>query len=121
MTITKPQKYRDIIDRLVEECHEGQGALSAKRVRSGVWNANSTPDFLEDQYKINQLLSSLNDDQREVMANMLADEFEGGIFETLKALEEFEVEPFIDGYEGSPYHDFIGRVDKDQWEWPEDK
>jgi hypothetical protein len=52
---------------------------------------------------------------------MLAHAFECGVFESLKALEEFEIEPFIDGYEGSPYHDFIGRVDPDQWEWPNEE
>jgi hypothetical protein len=41
-----------------------------------------------------------------------------GVFETLKALEEFQIAPFVDGYEGSPYHDFIGRLDG--WEWPTD-
>jgi hypothetical protein len=65
-----------------------------------------------------QLLATLNDDQREVIAGMLAHAFEGGVFETLKALEEFEIEPFLEGYEGSPYHDFIGRVAADQWQWP---
>ena len=48
---------------------------------------------------------------------MLAHEVEVGMFETLKALEQFQIEPFKDGYEGSPYNDFIGRLD--DWGWPE--
>jgi hypothetical protein len=48
---------------------------------------------------------------------MLAHEFAGGVFETLKALEAFDIAPFREGYEGSPYHDFIGRLA--DWEWPE--
>jgi hypothetical protein len=116
----KPQLYRDFIDRMVDECQKGQGAIGPTRARSGVWNRNATTDFLEDQFQINQLLASLNDAQREVIACMLAEAFVGGVFETLKALEEFEIEPFLDGYEGSPYHDFIGRIAADQWQWPDD-
>jgi hypothetical protein len=120
----KPQLYRDFIDRLVDECHNGQGAIGPTRARNGIWNQNATAesgDFLEDQYRINQLLAALNDDQREVIAGMLAHAFQGGVFETLKALETFAIEPFLDGYEGSPYHDFIGRVADDQWQWPDDE
>jgi hypothetical protein len=121
MTIKKPQKYRDFIDHMVEVCRHGQGSIGPARARSGIWNRNATPDELVDQYAINQLLADLNDDQRGIIAGMLADAFQGGVFETLKALEEFEVEPFVEGYEGSPYHDFVGRVVLDQWEWPLDK
>lgn len=45
--------------------------------------------------------------------------FLGGVFETLKALEEFSIEPFVEGYEVSPYHDFIGRLG--QWQLPVDE
>ena len=47
----------------------------------------------------------------------VAQEAVTGVFETLKVLEKFEVEPFRDGYEGSPYNDFVGRLD--DWNWPE--
>lgn len=51
---------------------------------------------------------------------MLSQEVITGVFETLKALEQFEIQPFEDGYEGSPYNDFIGRVNpNNQWPWPE--
>lgn len=31
-----------------------------------------------------------------------------------------DVEPFVGGYEGSPFHDFVGRVDPEvSWSWPE--
>jgi len=56
---------------------------------------------------------------REILANMLASQVVTGVFETLKALEQFQVSPFEDGYEGSPFNDFIGRLD--DWEWPEGK
>lgn len=116
----KAQQYKDFIDQMVDVCRNGQGSIGSSRVRNGVWNENASADFLEDQFQINQLLGILNDQQREVIAGMLAHAFEGGVFETLKALEEFEIEPFLDGYEGSPYHDFIGRVAADQWQWPDD-
>ncbi len=116
----KAQQYKDFIDQMVDVCHNGQGAIGPTRVRNGVWNENARADLLEDQFQINQLLAILNDKQREVLAGLLAQAFEGGVFETLKALEEFEVEPFLEGYEGSPYHDFIGRVAADQWNWPAD-
>ena len=48
---------------------------------------------------------------------MLAQSVVTGVFEALKVLEEFEVEPFTDAYEGSPFNDFIGRLA--DWEWPE--
>ncbi len=50
---------------------------------------------------------------------MLVHQVELGMFETLKVLEEHEVPPFMDGYEGSPFHDFVGRVAGD-WDWPEE-
>ncbi len=110
----RPRVYRDLVDRLVEECHNGQGAIGPLRARSGIWNQNATADYLEDQHKINQLLASLDGGKREVVAGMLAEAFQGGVFETLKTLESFQIEPFLDGYEGSPYHDFSGRVAADQ-------
>jgi hypothetical protein len=47
----------------------------------------------------------------------LADEVELGVFETLKALEQFDIAPFESGYEGSAYNDFVGRLAG--WGWPE--
>jgi len=114
----KPKKYREIIDHLVQVCREGQGQIGVRRARAGIWNRNATKDIIPDQHKINVFLSELTSEQREILAGMLEHEFIGGVFESLKTLEEFEIEPFLDGYEGSPYHDFIGRVDDDPWEWP---
>jgi len=51
------------------------------------------------------------------MARLLVKEVECGVFETLKVLEEFKITPFVSGYEGSPFNDFIGRLEG--WEWPE--
>ena len=116
----KPKIYRDIIDSLVQNCHSGQGQIGPDRVRDGVWNKNKPSDLDQHQNDLNELLSRLNSRDREILATQLEKTFQGGVFETLKTLEEFEIEPFKEGYEGSPYHDFIGRVDKkDQWEWPE--
>jgi len=65
---------------------------------------------------MNQLLLSLTTDQREVLATMLAQEFVSGVHEALVVLYEEQVTPLDDGYEGDPYHDFVGRLDG--WTWP---
>ena len=113
----KPPIYRKVIDELVQVCKNGQGQIGARRAREGVWNRNATRDFIPDQYEINLLLERMSTHDREILAGMLAHEVEVGMFETLKALEQFQIEPFKDGYEGSPYNDFIGRLD--DWGWPE--
>ena len=117
-TPQKSQAYRKMIDELVDVCQHGQGQIGALRAREGVWNKNATQDFIPDQHAINLLLKRLSAEDREIIAGMLAGEVVTGIFETLKVLEKFQVEPFNDGYEGSPYNDFIGRLD--DWSWPED-
>ncbi|TGK01819.1 hypothetical protein EHQ53_15210 [Leptospira langatensis] len=116
----KSQKYRNIIDSLVGICKTGQGKIGSNRIRSGIWNSNakSDSDDLSDEYHMNQLLARLSEGDRSVLARMLENEVIVGIFETLKVLEEYEIDPFDTGYEGSPYHDFIGRLSGD-WEWPE--
>jgi len=48
---------------------------------------------------------------------MLEHEVRTGIFETLKVLENEGNQTFERRYEGSPYHDHIGRMD--DWDWPE--
>jgi hypothetical protein len=118
MSPHKPAVYRAVIDELVRVCREDQGRTGADRARSGVWNRNaSTPAFNAEQYAFNQLLARMKREDREILALMLAHEVELGVFETLKVLEQYEIAPFEDGYEGSPYHDFIGRLT--DWEWPE--
>lgn len=98
-------------------CKAGQGQIGARRVREGLWNQNGTQDHIPDQHQINLLLKRLPANDREIIAGMLSHAVVTGVFETLKLLEQFEVEPFKDGYEGSPYNDFIGRFD--DWNWPE--
>ncbi len=108
--------YRQAIDRLVDECRDGQGQIGPVRARNGIWNESARSDFLPDQYRINELLGELSKSQRETLAGMLEDQFSRGVFETLKVLEDLGIEPFLEGYEGSPYHDFVGRLD--DWQWP---
>ena len=110
--------YRNIIDDLVHVCRKGQGQIGPNRARSGVWNPNATEDFAPDQHRINGLLRKLSDEDREVIAGMLNHQVQLGVFETLKVLEAHNVEPLESGYEGSPYQDFIGRLD--DWRWPND-
>src|SRR5436190_23779552 len=76
----KPQRYRDLIDHLVEVCHDGQGQIGARRVRAGVWNRNATADVLPDQHEVNLLLARMPAADREIFAALLAKEVELGVF-----------------------------------------
>jgi hypothetical protein len=113
----KPKTYRDVIDELVSMCRSGQGQIGSNRARAGVWNRNATARSLPEQHRYNLLLAKLSQADREVVAEMLAESVVTGVFETLKALETFGIAPFEEGYEGSPFNDFIGRLQ--DWEWPE--
>jgi len=115
--LSKPQIYRDAIDSMVEVCKEGQGQIGSNRVRAGVWNINATENFIPEQNEINIFLKKLDRKDREVLAGMLEDAVVKGVFEALRILEEKEIEPFKEGYEGSAYNDFIGRLDG--WDWPQ--
>ncbi len=42
--------------------------------------------------------------------------FVAGVFTALRVLHEAQVDPFQDGYEGTPFNDFMGRLNG--WEWP---
>ncbi|WP_088284679.1 DUF6547 family protein [Kineosporia sp. A_224] len=117
MTAARKQ-YRDVIDRLVKSCLEGQGQISADRARRGVWNPNALGlgDGMEDQAAMNDLLARLAPEDRELLASILSEQFVHGVHETLVVLHEEQVPPFDEGYEGSPFHDFVGRLDG--WPWP---
>jgi hypothetical protein len=114
--MTKPKQYREIIDALVNVCVAGQGQIAVNRVRAGVWNAAATADNMPQEHAANVLLKRLSPSERETLAYLMASEFRGGVFETLQALEATDIEPFQDGYEGGPRHDFIGRLGG--WQWP---
>jgi hypothetical protein len=110
-------QYRALIDRLVHSCLEGQGRIGADRVRRGVWNQEATArSGLRDQQKANDLLSRMYAADRDVFADMLFDAFVSGVHEALVVLHEHAVAPFEDGYEGTPFHDFVGRLQG--WSWP---
>ena len=116
--ISKTSEYRAVIDDLVVICRDTTRFGYANRVRKGVWNPNAaSPNFDADQYAFNQLLVRLTPDDRETIARMLKEQATDAVFETLKILEAHAVEPFTNGYEGSPSHDFVGRMS--DWEWPE--
>ena len=112
----KPELYHKFIDSLVDMCHNGQGQIGSNRALKGIWNSNATSEYIPEQHKINLLLERLSISDRQVLAKLLSDAVETGVFETLKALEEFQISPFESGYEGSPFNDFIGRLN--DWDWP---
>lgn len=113
----KSELYRTLIDRFVDICRNGQGCIGPDRARKGVWNPYADENS-PDQLAFNQLLSRMSAPDREVLALLLSQQVETGVFETLKILEEFQISPFENGYEGSPYADFIGRLT--DWEWPKE-
>src|SRR5215510_14154139 len=80
---------RDVIDHLVDVCRNGQGQIAARRVRAAVWNANASAEFLHDQHEINLFLGRMAATDRDILAQLLAKEVELGVFESLKALEQF--------------------------------
>jgi hypothetical protein len=112
----KPDLYRVTIDALVQACKQGSGRVGAERVDRGIWNLNAGSLGPGDSQELNVLLKSLTDAQRSALANALVKEFEAGVYEALKVLEENKVSPFESGYEGSPQEDFIGRLGG--WQWP---
>lgn len=65
---------------------------------------------------MNDLLSQMSVADRDVLAEMLFGVFMGGVHEALVVLHEHAVPPFDDGYEGTPFHDFVGRLNG--WSWP---
>ncbi|HUQ62248.1 MAG TPA: DUF6547 family protein, partial [Acidimicrobiales bacterium] len=71
---------------------------------------------LPDQHRFNRLLERLGPDDREVVAVMLEEQFVAGVHEALVVLHKGEVEPSVDGFEGTPFLDFVGRLGG--WDWP---
>lgn len=116
--VHKPQLYRDVIDALVENCRTGQGQIGPDRARKGLWNRNATAESMPGQYRFNELLARLPREDRNIIAEMLAQEYVSGAFAALSVLNDFQVAPFEEGYEGAAYNDFVGRMD--DWPWPEE-
>lgn len=118
MTNDPREQYRDVIDALVRACTDGQGQLGPRRARQGIWNphANQHAADMADQQRYNGLLERLSNADRDVLAQMLAEAFRGGVQEALVVLHEAGLSPFEDGYEGTPFHDFVGRLEG--WPWP---
>lgn len=112
-------QYRALIDALVDECRNGQGKVLPGWVRRGIWSeyANKHPEEMPDEYRMNLLLTRLSSDDRDAVARMLELSYQGAVHDAIAVLHEREVPPFQEGYEGTPYQDFMGRLVTD-WEWP---
>ena len=111
--------YRSLIDALVDECRHGGGTVLATWARRGVWNpyALDHPEEMPDEQRMNEVLARMPDGAREVLAGMLMQSYEGGVHDTLRVLHDHGLPPFDDPYEGTPSHDFMGRLRTD-WDWP---
>jgi hypothetical protein len=108
--------YREFIDGLVRDCQAGQGQIGKRRPIADVWNVSATPSQIPEQYPFNELLARLAPTDREVLGQVLEEQFMGGCHQALARLHESGIEPFDKAYEGTPFHDFVGRLD--DWEWP---
>jgi uncharacterized protein DUF6547 len=110
-------QYRRIIDTLVYECRDGQGPILPTWVRRGVWNRHAVdhPDDLPEEARYNELLARLSEADRDLVARMLQDAFEAGVQTSLRVLHDEALAPFDDGYEGTPFHDFVGRLADSSW------
>ena len=84
-----------------------------------MWNAYALdhPDELPAEQRLNEVLGRLPAQDRAAIGHMLAKSYEGGVHDTLRVLHDHEVPPFDDAYQGTPYHDFMGRLETD-WSWP---
>lgn len=102
---------------MVVECVQGQGQVSAHRVRVGVWNSDADQDSLPEQHALNNLLAKLDSTERELLAQLISDEFSSGVFNALNVLHVAAVAPFELGYDGTPTDDFLGRLEG--WDWPQ--
>lgn len=112
--------YRQIIDAMVVSCVQGQGQVSAGRIRAGMWNPNAheVADVDPNPERMNALLAQLSEEHREALAALFAEEFASGMFNALEVLHAAQCAPFEQGYDGDPGDDFLGRMDG--WQWPED-
>ena len=111
------QAYRDLIDALVEQCRSGQGDIWPKAARAEPHEPDLPPDDRPWHWRLYRVASKLTPEEREDLAMLLAQQFRSGVHAALVALHEAEIPPFEDGYEGTPFHDFVGRLDG--WEWPD--
>lgn len=75
------------------------------------------PMSCPEEHRMNTVLARLGNEDRTVVARMPELSYEGGIHDTFRVLNDHEVPPFDDAYEGTPFHDFLGRL-KTDWEWP---
>ena len=98
--------YRAIIDDLVTECLSGQGQVVRHHVQFP-----PHPDPAGDA------LADLDDSTRAAVVKAVADAFVAGVHTALVALDARQVSPFDQAYEGTAFHDFMGRLDG--WDWPE--
>ncbi len=108
------QEYKVFIDGLVKL----RGSVLARRFREGVWHCEQPPD----QVKYNELLATLSQQQRDLIADILDNERSGSIHDVLVFITDrkyrvfkdetmLAVEPF--GMES--FFDYVARSMGDSW------
>lgn len=100
--------YRQAIDALVDECHNGQGSVLPEWVERGVWPIDRS---------IASALGRFTAEERHLVAKMLRTAYSGAVHDTLRVLEDHEFPALDQAYEGSPFQDFMGRLES-HYDWP---
>lgn len=83
---------------------------------AGIWNENASATEIPDQREVNMLLARMSEADRATLARLLGQTFSAGVHASLVALHEAQIRPFDRADEGTPFHDFVGRLDG--WAWP---
>lgn len=102
--------YRSVVDELVDECLNGQGAVLPAWALRGRW---------PHEPAISSLLARLGEGDRAVVGDMLRHAYTGAVHTTLRVIGDRSLAPFDQPYEGEVYQDFMGRLSGD-WEWPDE-
>lgn len=106
--------YKKFIDGLVEL----SDSVEARRVLTGWRHPEPSPE----RRKVEDFLSALDDDQRQILASLLQEERTGGIHDALAFLESEEYTISDDkgrAFKGSPFSelhfDYAARLEGDPW------
>ena len=111
--------YKNLIDELVKMSRNCADANAVKKGR--------VPGIDAEKSGINDILSKLSDQERDVLAGFVVEAYHSGIYDTLEQLEWYrcckEMKISVEGeelplgkYEGIPC-DYVGR--RQGWVWPE--
>lgn len=108
------KSYKRFIDGLVEISE----STSSQRVLRGFWHPEPPPD----QRVFNDLVTSLSEEQKRALAQILQEERTGGIHDALCFIQdqEYVISDRESSFQGSPfdtelYYDYAARLSGEPW------